>query len=79
MDDTDDGDLDADEDYGDDDDETTTVPCPYCRREVPEDAPRCPYCEQYISEEDSPPARKPWWILIGVAICLYLVYRWTFL
>jgi hypothetical protein len=58
-------------------DGTDTVPCPYCRREIPEDTPRCPYCEQYISEEDAPPARKPWWLIVGALACLYAVYRWV--
>jgi hypothetical protein len=53
-----------------------TVACPYCRRPVHEDSPRCPYCGQYISREDAPPARKPWWIVIGVLLALYVVFRW---
>ena len=53
-----------------------TIPCPYCKREIHEDSQRCPHCEQYISAEDAPPAAKPWWLLIGVAVCLYVVYRW---
>jgi hypothetical protein len=65
-----------DEDSGDDED-APTVPCPYCQRPIPEDAPRCPYCENYISEEDAPPARKPWWIVIGILLALYAVYRWV--
>jgi hypothetical protein len=63
-----------DSDY--DEDDEPTVPCPYCRREVLEDSPRCPYCENYISEEDAPAARKPWWVVVGVLLCLYAVYRW---
>jgi hypothetical protein len=66
----------ADDDIGND--ETgQTVACPYCRREVYEDAEQCPYCGRYISAEDSPPSRKPWWIIIGVVACLYAVYRWV--
>jgi hypothetical protein len=64
----------------DDDDfdgEGSTVPCPHCNRPIPEDVLRCPYCENYISDEDAPPARKPWWIIVGVLACLYIVYRWT--
>jgi len=57
-------------------DDEPTVPCPYCGRESHEDAERCPYCEQYISEEDAPPRRKPWWIVAGVVVCLYVVLRW---
>jgi hypothetical protein len=53
-----------------------TIPCPYCRREIHEDSQRCPYCESYISQEDAPPSRKPWWLIAGVAICLVLVYLW---
>jgi hypothetical protein len=58
-----------------DDDEEPTIPCPYCRREIHEDSQRCPYCEHYISSEDAP-VRKPWWLILGVGICLYVVYRW---
>jgi transposase-like protein len=58
------------------DDEDSTVPCPYCRQEIHEDSPRCPHCGNYISEEDTAPAHKPWWLLVGVLLCLYAVYRW---
>jgi hypothetical protein len=64
------------DDWGSDGDEPT-VPCRYCRREIHEDSVRCPYCEQYLSAEDEvAPARKPWWLVLGVLVCLYLVYRW---
>jgi hypothetical protein len=59
------------------DDDTPTVPCPYCRRPLPEDVPRCPYCERYLSSEDSAsPPRKPWWIIIGALLVFYIAYRW---
>ncbi len=61
-------------DEGDDD---YTMPCPYCKRPIHEDAQRCPYCEQYLSDEDAPAPRKPWWIIAGAVICLYVVYRWV--
>jgi hypothetical protein len=67
-------DDDPDTDEGNDGDDT--IPCPYCRRDIHEDAQRCPYCGSYISREDSPPGRKPWWIILGVVACLYVVYRW---
>jgi hypothetical protein len=60
-----------------DDDDEPTIPCPYCRREILEEAERCPYCEHYISKEDAPPQRKPLWIVVGVIACLYVVYRWN--
>jgi hypothetical protein len=69
--------IDDDSDDEDSDDETPTVPCPYCNRSIAEDVPRCPYCEQYVSDEDAPPAKKPWWIIAGVVACLYIIYRWT--
>jgi hypothetical protein len=59
-----------------DDDDEPTVPCPFCKREIYEDSLRCPYCEQYISDEDAPPSRKPLWIIVGALLCLYAVYRW---
>jgi tRNA(Ile2) C34 agmatinyltransferase TiaS len=60
-----------------DDGDEPTVSCPYCRERIHEDAQRCPHCGTYISEEDRPIAPKPWWLLAGVVVCLYLVYRWT--
>jgi hypothetical protein len=67
-----------DEDWPDEDDnDEPTIPCPHCRREVLEDAERCPYCEHYLSREDAPPQRKPWWVVVGVIACLYVVYRWN--
>ena len=61
----------------DEDDDDPTVPCPHCKRPIHEDAQRCPYCENYISAEDSPPAAKPWWLILGVVLCLYVVFRWV--
>ena len=71
-----DWDDEGEEEWDEEDDDEPTVPCPYCKREIHEDAQRCPYCEHYISEEDAPPARKPWWIIVGALLCLYAVYRW---
>jgi hypothetical protein len=59
-----------------DEDEEPTVPCPYCHKPIHEDAERCPYCENYISTEDTPPRRRPWWIILGAVAVLYIVYRW---
>ena len=68
-------DDDFDEVDGTDEDEPT-VPCPYCGREIHEEALRCPHCENYLSAEDAPPQRKPWWVVVGVLAALYAVYRW---
>lgn len=69
-------DWDDEEEFGDSDDDESTMPCPYCRREIHEDAQRCPYCDQYISAEDAPTGPKPWWIILGVILCLLLVLGW---
>jgi hypothetical protein len=76
----DDGDLDDEhgEDYDvDEDEDDVTIPCPYCRRQIHEDAERCPYCEQYISAEDAPAQAKPWWIVLGVVLCLVVLLWWV--
>jgi hypothetical protein len=77
----DDIDDDWEDDYDDDidteDDSEPTVPCPHCRREIHEDSPRCPYCEEYISTLDSTGV-KPWWIYLGVGVCLFIVCLWMF-
>jgi predicted nucleic acid-binding Zn ribbon protein len=64
-----------DDDDLDDEDEEPTQPCPYCRAEIHEDAQQCPRCGRYISDEDAP-SRKPWWVIVGALICLYVVFRW---
>ena len=61
---------------GDEADDDSTIPSPYCKREIHADTPRCPYCEQYISQEDPPSSHKPWWIIIGAGLCLYAAYLW---
>jgi hypothetical protein len=74
-------DDDVDSDYGDDyddPDEEPTVPCPYCRREIPEDVLQCPSCERYISAEDHPGRRQPVWIIVTAVICLGMAIWWAF-
>jgi hypothetical protein len=70
-------DEDEDRDPADDGEGEPTVPCQYCRREMHEDSPRCPHCGNYVSREDAPTSRKPWWIIIGGLAALYAVYRWV--
>jgi len=60
----------------DDDDKEPTIPCPHCKRHIHEESQRCPYCENYISEESPSRFPKPWWIIIGAVLVLYIVYRW---
>lgn len=67
-----------DEPDGDDEDDedAETVLCPYCLRPVYEDAERCPGCGHYLSREDRP-SRHPWWLIVGVLVCLVVVLRWV--
>lgn len=62
-------------DDGDEDDEDT-VPCPHCLRPVYEDAECCPGCGHYLSREDAP-SRHPWWLVIGVLVCLAVILGWV--
>ncbi len=57
-------------------DDDSTVSCPYCRSAIYEDAVRCPHCENYLSEEDAP-ARRSWWFVLGVIVCLLLAVGWV--
>ncbi len=60
-----------------DSDDESTIPCPYCRREIIEDTPRCPYCERYISDENLPLRRQPLWIIVTALICLGVAIWWV--
>jgi hypothetical protein len=73
----DDWDDDSDDDYPDFGDDEAMIPCPYCGMDIHDESERCPHCERFISTEDAPTARKPWWIILGVVLCLYVVYRWN--
>lgn len=63
-------------DSAEEDEEEPTISCPYCRGLIHEDAQKCHHCDRYISSEDRPVERKPWWIYVGVALCLYAVLQW---
>lgn len=64
-------------DEPDDDDSDETVPCPYCREPVYEDAERCPSCGSYLSEIDAP-RRHPWWFLLGFVLSMLVILWWVF-
>jgi hypothetical protein len=70
-----DDDLDAADDSDDGDDDAgddTTVPCPFCRHDIFEDAPRCPHCERYLSAEDFTRGAKPVWVVVTAVVCLLI-------
>ncbi len=62
-----------DDDWENEEEETLTIECPHCHRAVYEDAEQCPYCHHYISDEDSPPARNPPWVILAAILCLCLI------
>ena len=61
----------------DDDDDPPLVPCPYCGREISEEAEVCPHCRNFISAEDAPRGRPRWVIVAGVVLCLLIVLIWV--
>jgi hypothetical protein len=71
-------DWEKEEEFTSDDDQEPTIPCPYCNREILEILEQCPHCGNYLSEEDAPPSRKPWWILLGAMLALYALYWWIY-
>ena len=60
----------------DDDDDPDTVPCPYCGRQILEEAELCPYCRNFISSEDAP-RHYPRWLVAGVIVCIVIVLVWV--
>jgi predicted nucleic acid-binding Zn ribbon protein len=56
-----------------DDPELPTVPCPYCRTEILEDAEQCPRCGRYLSREDAQPRRSGTWIILMILALLAAV------
>jgi hypothetical protein len=64
------------EPWEDDEEGDDTVPCPYCGKDVYEGAERCPYCAHYLSQEDAPARRQPWWIIFGALAVLAVVAMW---
>ncbi len=66
-------DWEPEDDRQEDASEDGLTECPYCGEEMYDDSPRCPSCGRYLSEEDSPPERKPAWIAITAVVLLILM------
>ena len=69
--------ADDDDDWHQSDDEDTTQPCPYCRRDIHEDAVRCPYCENYLSREDEPSGGRSIWFYLVLFLALVVAVGWA--
>jgi hypothetical protein len=59
------------------DEDIPTVPCPYCRREISEEAQWCPHCENYTSREDVPPSQRSWFWAVMMLLALGAAIWWT--
>jgi predicted nucleic acid-binding Zn ribbon protein len=66
---------DPDDSDTDDDDNAPTISCPYCQKEISEQAEVCPHCRNFISFEDAP-RRYPPWLIAGVVVCILIVLAW---
>ena len=64
-------------DPADRNDDPAEVPCPYCKRQIDEDAEQCPFCGAWLSAEDAPQSR-PWWWAVALVLLVLLVlgYLW---
>ena len=45
--------------------------------EINEDTVRCPHCGDYITPQDNPNRRTPWFLLLILALLL-IVILWSF-
>ena len=52
------------------------VPCPHCGQEVSEIAEWCPNCDQYISNANLAPGRRPLWIILGLLLTAAVLVTW---
>lgn len=52
------------------------LPCPACRALIYADSERCPACGHYVSNEEVS-LRRPWWIVVGVLVCLAVAIYWV--
>jgi predicted nucleic acid-binding Zn ribbon protein len=53
-----------------DEGETVTVPCPYCREPVPDDARFCIRCENAIARDEAAGDRQPTWVWVCLILAL---------
>jgi endogenous inhibitor of DNA gyrase (YacG/DUF329 family) len=58
-------------------DESGTFTCPYCGREVYEDAIRCPHCQRYVSKEDAKSRHPFYWVVLIVILALVGLTVWA--
>ena len=54
-------------------------PCPYCGREIYEDAERCPCCGRYVVMEPGGGRGRAAWLIVAAALALLAVMIWVLL
>jgi predicted nucleic acid-binding Zn ribbon protein len=68
--------LESDQDPDDDLDPEESVPCPFCKKLIHEDADVCPRCGNFVGAADAP-RRVPMVIWIGFALAILCVLVWV--
>ncbi len=63
-------DDDEDEPWDDEEDDDGYIPCPYCGGTMLEAADYCPACERWITSEDTPAKRYPWWVVVIILVLI---------
>jgi hypothetical protein len=60
----------------DDQEETPTVPCPSCRRPIPDFVDRCPYCGDWLVQSAGTSSPRPW-LFVVVLILIAALLAWV--
>jgi len=67
-------DYDADDGWDDvDDSDDGYMPCPHCGATMLEDAEYCPACDRWMTSEDQPDKRHPWWIIVVIGALILVM------
>jgi endogenous inhibitor of DNA gyrase (YacG/DUF329 family) len=69
-------DEDPDESEQDVDDDGETVPCPFCKKPIHEDADICPRCGNYVGGTDAP-RHVPMFVWVGLVLAGLCVLTWV--
>ena len=56
--------------------ESGTYRCPYCGKDVYEDAIRCPACGRYVSPEDAKGRHPIQWVILAVLLAMAALAVW---
>ena len=65
------GELEEHQDY------TNLLPCPHCKKPIPQDATLCLYCGQDVDRAGTGRG-KPWWVPLVAAILIIMLLAYLF-